>query len=119
MEVEVSESEGILRITPAGRLSKEEGDQLLDELTKRSADGPRGLLLDLSRVDYMTSSAVGAVIAIFGRVASGGGRMAVAAPNERVGLLLEVAGLNQLLPICATLEEAERSLAKSEEGPAS
>jgi len=78
--------------------------------------GARDLLLDLTEVEYMTSSAVGSVVSLYQQVRLGGGRMAVAAPNERVHLLLEIAGLNQLLALCSTAEEARRALDQEEPG---
>ena len=115
MDAEISRSGGFLSVRPRGRLAKEEADGLLASIAPGLAGGVRGLLLDLSEVDYMTSAALGVVISMLQKVRSGGGRMAVAAPGERVHLLLEVAGLNQLLALCKSREEAERLLC--EEGP--
>lgn len=115
MKAEVSREGDLLIAAPAGHLGKEEADGLLEKLKPDLAEGVGALLLDLSAVDYMTSAALGVIISLLQRVRSRGGRMAVAAPNERVHLLLEVAGLNQLLALCRSRQEGERNLA---EGPA-
>ncbi len=110
----VTRSGNLLVAVPRGRLAKEEADRLCEKINPRLTEGVTGLLLDLSEVDYMTSAALGVIIALLQRVRSGGGRMAVAAPGERIHLLLEVAGLNQLLALCTSREEAEKLLAAEE-----
>lgn len=114
--IRFSEDGALLQVRLAGRLSQEEGRALAVTVGKRLGAGPVQLLLDLTEVEYMTSSAVGAVVSLYQQVRLGGGRMAVAAPDDRVHLLLEVAGLNQLLALCRTAEEARRALAGEEPG---
>ncbi len=105
----------MLVAAPEGRLAKEEADSLCEQIKPHLAEGATALLLDLSAVDYMTSTALGVVIVLLQKVRSGGGRMAVAAPGERIHLLMEVAGLNQLLALCTSREEAERQLTAEEQ----
>jgi anti-sigma B factor antagonist len=109
--IRIIEEAGVLIVRLAGRLSQQEGESLVKKLAGRPGSGCPGLLLDLSEVEYMTSSAVGAVVSLCQQVRLGGGRMAVAAPDDRVHMLLEVAGLNQLLALCRSAEEARRALA--------
>jgi len=104
----------MLTAAPRGRLAKEEADQLCEVIAPHLTGGARRLLLDFSNVDYMTSSALGVIIALLQKVRSAGGRMAVAAPVERIHLLLEVAGLNQLLALCHSREEAKKHLTAEE-----
>jgi anti-anti-sigma factor len=105
----------MLTAAPQGRLAKEEADWLCDQIKPLLAEGVKRLMLDLSEVDYMTSSALGVIILLLQRVRSGGGKMAVAAPGERIHLLLEVAGLNQLLELCRTRAEAKNYLLEGSE----
>ena len=101
----------LLVAAPRGRMAQGEAVELCEQISARLGKGTFRVLLDFSAVDYMTSAALGAIISLLQRVRSGGGRMAVTAPTDRVHLLMEVAGLNQLLALCATREEAERRLA--------
>jgi anti-sigma B factor antagonist len=106
-----------LCVNLSGRLSQDEGAQLTAQAGARLAaegGGPRDLLLDLSEVEYMTSAAVGSVVGLYQQVRLGGGRMAVAAPDDRVHLLLEIAVLNQLLALRRTAGEARQALAREE-----
>ena len=100
----------VLVAVPQGRMGKDEADRLCALVLPRLQGPVRSLLLDLTAVDYMTSAALGVVISLLQRVRSRGGRMAVAAPGERVHLLMEVAGLNQLVEVCRSREEAEKLL---------
>jgi anti-sigma B factor antagonist len=114
--IRLHQDQTLLLVSLKGRLSEAEGTKLSAKAAKRlgGEGGARDLLLDLTEVEYMTSSAVGAVVGLYQKVRLGGGRMAVAAANERVHLLLEIAGLNQLLSLCKTVEEARAALAAGE-----
>ena len=112
--IRLREEDGLLCAGVSGRLGEEEAAALAGAVGRRLGGSPVRLLLDLTEVEYMTSSAVGAVVGLYQRVRLDGGRMAVAAPDERVHLLLEIAGLNQLLALCRTAEEARRALAGGE-----
>jgi len=105
----------MLTACPRGRLGQEEADRLCELIVPHLGRGTRRLMLDLSSVDYMTSSALGAIISLLQKVRSAGGRMAVAAPLERIHILLEVAGLNQLLALCRDRGEARRHLEEGTE----
>ena len=99
----------VLCVRVSGRLAQEESVALARQVTPRLKPGC-DLLLDLGEVEYMTSAAVGALVGLYQQVRLAGGRAAISAPNERVHLLLEIAGLNQLLALCRSLEEAEGQL---------
>jgi anti-anti-sigma factor len=111
----ITVSDGLLIAAAAGKMAQEEARVFCEAVRNRLREDVKRVLLDFSAVDYMTSAALGAIIALLQRVRSTGGRMAVAAPGERVHLLMEVAGLNQLLALCTDREEAERRLAAEEE----
>jgi anti-anti-sigma factor len=116
--IRIQERGKFLCASLAGRLAQAESEELARRLFKHLA-GKEGVLLDLSEVEYMSSSAVGAVVCLCQQVRMNGGRMAVVAPDDRVHLLLEVAGLNQILDLCRSTEEAESCLkAKPSEGSA-
>jgi anti-sigma B factor antagonist len=110
----ITSHDDLLVAAPQGRLGQEEAARFCKAVGDRVDQRIRRVLLDLSAVDYMTSSALGVIIALLQKVRSGGGRMAVAAPGERIHLLLEVAGLNQLLALCRSREDAEAQLASEE-----
>jgi anti-sigma B factor antagonist len=103
--IRIEERGNLLCASLSGRLAQAESEDLFRRVSGRLA-GKAGVVLDLSQVQYMSSSAVGAVVSLCQQVRLAGGRMAVAAPDERVHTLLEVAGLNQLMELCRTVEEA-------------
>ena len=115
--IQLHQDGDMLCVALGGRLSQDEGAQLMAQAGARLTDGggARNLLLDLTEVEYMTSSAVGSVVSLLQQVRLGGGLMAVAAPDDRIHLLLEIAGLNQLLTLCRTAADARKALAPGRE----
>lgn len=114
-DIRIQERGSLICASLTGRLTQAESEELLRRLASQLT-GKAGVLLDLSEVEYMSSSAVGAVVCLCQQVRLAGGRMAVAAPDERVHTLLEVAGLNQLLELCRSVEEAAEAI-KGGKGP--
>jgi anti-anti-sigma factor len=102
-----------LTATPRGRLDRAEANRLCRLIEDQLESGADRLMLDLSAVAYMTSSALSAFILLLQKVRSAGGEMVVAAPEERIHLLLEVAGVNQLLALCRSREEAWQHLQRN------
>jgi anti-sigma B factor antagonist len=57
--------------------------------------------IDLSKVDYADSTALGLIIALRNRLRERGGEVRLVAPSERVRKLLNYAGLDQAFTIVA------------------
>jgi anti-anti-sigma factor len=72
-----------------------------------SAVEPSGpLVLDLTECTFLDSSAVRAILATAARSEEAGGKLAVVAPDPGIRKALEIAGVDSLLPIHRTFEEA-------------
>jgi anti-anti-sigma factor len=78
-------------------------------------DPPRQLILDLSRLEFISSEGLGAIIAAHVRCRRHQGQMALAAPPPQIRHLLSLTHLNRLLPIQDSVEEAMRQM--SQESP--
>ncbi len=63
----------------------------LVELVRRSVDGARDIVLDLSELSFMDSSGVHALIRI-NRLLDGRGRLIIQSPSPVVARLLEIVG---------------------------
>jgi anti-anti-sigma factor len=66
----------------------------------------RNVVLDLSRMDYSGSTALGFFIRLSARVKSGNGRMAVCNVSEHENEIFRLAHLDRLWPILPSKEEA-------------
>jgi anti-sigma B factor antagonist len=68
----------------------------------------RAVIADLSGVGYMDSSGVASLVEAFQAARSRGGRFALAAVSTSVLRVLELARLDRVFTIHATVEEAQR-----------
>ncbi|MFC7326346.1 STAS domain-containing protein [Marinactinospora rubrisoli] len=90
--------EGELDIATAGDLQEH-------VLSAIDAHGP-WLILDFSRLDFMDSSGLNAVINSYRAVKERGGSLALAAPNERVTKVVRLVGLHRQVPVHRTVPAA-------------
>jgi anti-anti-sigma factor len=64
-------------------------------------------IFDLTKVPYIDSAGLGMLVSQFSRCQGKGVRLVLAGVNPRVLQLLQITRLNNLLPMAATVEEAE------------
>jgi anti-sigma B factor antagonist len=57
------------------------------------------VVLDLAGLTFCDSTGLGAFIALFREARARGGRLALAAPRKRVGDLLTLSGIDQVIPV--------------------
>ena len=76
----------------------------LMELLERHPVGR--LVLDLSGVPYMDSSAIAVMVELLQKMRKTGGKVYLVAPQKRVRGLLEIARLDTIFGVVATTEEA-------------
>jgi anti-sigma B factor antagonist len=80
------------------------------ELKRRLAEliehGIRRVVVDLSAVTFLDSTALGALLGGMRRLRARGGDLAVVNLNPSISQLLRVTGLDQILAVLATREEA-------------
>jgi len=110
LESEVIEVEGGIvvldlkgRLTLGSRLS-----QLEAEITTLSNGGAIKIILDLADVEYADSSALGVLLHASAAVRAKGGKLVLAAPNQRVQDLFKLTNTAQLL---ATYPDRAASIA--------
>ncbi len=86
-----------------GRLSLETVHNFIQTMRPEPATH---LILDMSGVSYLDSAGVGALVQLFVHRRSAGKRFALAGLTQQGSAVMQVAGLNKLLPIHASVEEA-------------
>ena len=74
------------------------------------AGGADAFVLDLSAVRFFTSAALGMLINVHAHLADRGYRLALAGAAGNVARVLNHVRLGELLPVCATVEEAVERL---------
>ena len=78
-------------------------------LTDASPLGTEKLLLDLSRVGFIGSAALRAILMVAKRLAGSGGRLAIFAPPQ-IAEVFTVSGLDTVLAVRLSLAEAREAL---------
>lgn len=75
------------------------------------ADKSDALIVDLSNTPYIDSAGLGSLISAYVSRERQGRKMALAAVNERVKMVMLVSGVDQLFKTYASVGEAEKTLA--------
>jgi anti-sigma B factor antagonist len=96
----------------SGEVDMSHEDELRGELRTAVAAEPTGIVVDLTECEFIDSSGVRALL--LSREAQhpeeGSERLAVAASSEQILRILSVMGLDRVIPIRATVEEAAAAL---------
>ncbi len=80
---------------------------LLDVLKKRDT-----LIVDLSNVDYIDSSGVASLVEAYQTARKAGGQVSLAAVSQPALRVLQLARLDQVLPIRDSIESASAEIAE-------
>lgn len=104
---ESAASNGTSIATLSGKLSLETVGIFLQDVRSCAAER---LVLDMSRITYLDSAGVGALVQAFVHRRTRSQKTAVAALTQQGHAIMQVAGLTKLVPIFATVEEASSSL---------
>jgi anti-sigma B factor antagonist len=88
---------------PQGRISLETVPEAIQKLR---AEPAQHMILDLSKVNFLDSAGIGSLVSLFVNRRSHGKTFALAALTQQGNAVVTVAGLQNLLPIHKTLEDA-------------
>jgi anti-sigma B factor antagonist len=102
-------SEDIAMLVAGGDIDFEASPQLRELLADRIHAGARRLVLDLSKVTFIDSTAIGVLVGAVMRLhEEGGGSLAVVCEeeNRRVLRIFEIAGVDSLIALHRSREEA-------------
>ena len=98
--------DGVLIITiREPRLEASNAPLFREVLTDRILAGHQQIVLDLKDVQFIDSSALGAMISAVKRMGALGS-ISLAGPNPAISRLLELTRMNKVFPITSTVDEA-------------
>ncbi|RLE37057.1 hypothetical protein DRJ17_07355 [Candidatus Woesearchaeota archaeon] len=80
--------------------------KLMGRVNSLFEEGNFFLIADLSNLEYINSSGVCSLLHCFNKTKKKGGFLKLVAVNEYVREVLEVLGVNRIIPIYSTLDEA-------------
>ncbi len=96
-------------IKPSGRLDAAGAPGLESELQRRIADGQNRLVVDLSRVSYISSNGLRALLAALKAAQRNGGSLKLCCLNARLSEIFEMVGFDRVFEIYTNLGDAELS----------
>jgi anti-sigma B factor antagonist len=95
-----------------GEVDYEVSPQLRTHVVRAIKAGRRRLVLDLSDVTFIDSTAIGVIAGAVERLdEAGGGSLAVVCTHEKVLQILEITGLDSVITLFGSREEAVSALA--------
>jgi anti-sigma B factor antagonist len=90
-----------------GEIDLHNSPDVRDVLLSLLADNkPKNMILDMSGVPYMDSSAIAVLVESLRKLRVGGGKLFLVAPQPRVRSVLEIARLDSIFKLVATEAEA-------------
>lgn len=90
----------------AGKVDGETAPDLERAFQRWIAPADRNLILDLSRLEYISSAGLSTVLGAGKTLDRQGGRMLISGPSERLKRIFVFSGLDSLFPMFATTEAA-------------
>lgn len=97
---------GVVVVKPTGRLNMVAAPSLRRELHALVESGYRQVVVDLSEIDLIDSSGLGALISGLKLARQAGGDLRIAAPTRQVVTVLELTNLNRVLRVHTSAESA-------------
>lgn len=103
----------------SGRIAASESLDLTRRLEDHLANHPgRAIVLDLSRVDYMSSAGLGTVLWLGKRLRERKQGFAVFGLRERVAQVFKLSGVDRIVPVYPDLAAAEAAVEEGGSGSA-
>ncbi len=101
---------GIQKIVLAGRMDVQ-GSQEIDLKFTSFTANQTAVIVDMSGVDFLASIGIRTLLLSAKAVSSRGGKLVFLNPDANVTHILEMAGVDTLIPICRSLNEARSTIA--------
>jgi len=104
MNHSVHAQNGVATVVLEGSMYVQQAHDVRNELLERIDKGEHHLVIDMTRLDYIDSSGLGALIAIHKRAQQFGGTMKVKGLNGAVKTVFEMTRLNRMFEV---IEESD------------
>lgn len=106
MLIEVTTVGSVLVLTPDGRLDSTSAGPADEQITSHIKGGASRLVLDMSRVGYVSSAGLRVVLLVAKRLKQLGGRFVLCGLAEPVEEVFTISGFLQILTVVSTRDEA-------------
>ncbi len=110
MKIKKNEVDGIVVFEVSGEMyGGPDNMALIDEVSELIKEKKLDLIIDLSRVKWISSTGLGILVSARSRYAKEGGVVKLCNPNDRVLGILQVTRLNLIFDVYPSLKEAVES----------
>lgn len=99
---------GIAVVRGEGKLNMISSPELRATVLRVIGEGASRIVVDLSAIDFMDSSGLGALVGCLKSARQAGGDLRISAPSTQVSMVLRLSNLDRVLASFATAEEAYR-----------
>ena len=106
MQIAEARREGVVAVVPAGRIDTTTAPALEAHLNVLLAQGTRRIVVDFSRVDYISSAGLRVMLIVARRMKESNGRLALCAFPEPVRQVFQLAGFLPLFTVCESQDLA-------------
>ena len=106
MQIDQNKRGAVMVVAPHGSLDINTRQVFQDELIGLLDTGETALLVDLSYVDFMTSTGLSAMLFTAKRVEDIAGKFAVCSINKDIQSVLKISGFDTILDIFPNVDEA-------------
>lgn len=112
MDINHEEQNRIQLFEVIGKVDSNNAAELGAALDSVVDDGKCKVIVDLNRVEFMSSAGLRELVRVLARVRRQGGDLRLSEPSDTVKEVLELAGLDDILVNHGTLDEAVNSFSK-------
>ncbi|GMN90373.1 STAS domain-containing protein [Francisella sciaenopsi] len=105
-----NEESNILIICLNGELNSASCNKFNETIKELSVDKKNNLILDFSKLSYLSSAGLRSLIIIFKDISIDNKKMLILKPSSLVREVLRVSGFIKLIPVCENFEEAKDQL---------
>lgn len=110
IHVKVEEREGVHFLRLEGRLDAASSPALEERLDPLYSKENLRVVMDFAQVSYVSSAGMRLLLSASKRMSAAGGRFILISLQQEVEEVLEIAGVDRLLTLCKTEEEAKAAL---------
>jgi len=105
-DFQFSSMENIQVISLKGMITEEGNRQILETVESQLEQGKRSWVVDLSKLEYMSSIGINLLLGLMVRSQNKGGKIAIASPSSQVLQLLDMTRLTTVFQLCPSVKAA-------------
>ena len=90
-----------------------ENQQLESTVKKLVQDGKKKIIIDLANIGYVDSTGIGVLVGSLGHCKQGGCSIRMTGVQDRILRIMKLTRVDQILPLDASLQEAEQRLGEA------